>query len=98
MSKYVITFPGQGSQSIGMMDGLAHIPIIKQKVNNKNIWRRLTPKECFNLQGFPKYFKLPKKIPNGQLYKQAGNSVSVPLIQVLASLIKVSLLKPTVNQ
>jgi len=30
MSKYVITFPGQGSQSIGMMDGLAHIPIIKK--------------------------------------------------------------------
>ena len=30
MSKYVITFPGQGSQSIGMMDDLAHIPIIKK--------------------------------------------------------------------
>ena len=30
MKKYIITFPGQGSQSIGMMDGLAHIPIIKK--------------------------------------------------------------------
>ena len=44
MSKYVITFPGQGSQSIGMMDGLAHIPIIKKtfieasEILNKDFW------------------------------------------------------------
>jgi len=29
MSKYIITFPGQGSQSIGMMNSLSHIPIIQ---------------------------------------------------------------------
>lgn len=46
--------------------------------------RRLTPKECFNLQGFPKSFKLPEHIARGQLYKQAGNSVVVPLITKIA--------------
>jgi len=46
--------------------------------------RRLTPKECFNLQGFPKSFKLPKKLARGQLYKQAGNSVVVPMVELIA--------------
>lgn len=45
--------------------------------------RKLTPKECFNLQGFPKDFKLPD-ITKGQLYKQAGNSVVVPMVQKIA--------------
>ena len=44
MSKYIITFPGQGSQSIGMMNDLAHIPIIQKtfteasEVLNKDFW------------------------------------------------------------
>lgn len=46
--------------------------------------RRLTPKECFNLQGFPKDFKLPQDISRGQLYKQAGNSVVVPMVEIIA--------------
>ncbi len=43
--------------------------------------RKLTPRECFNLQGFPKNFKLPIDVPNTQLYKQAGNSVTVAMIK-----------------
>ena len=46
--------------------------------------RKLTPKETFNVQGYPKDFKLPKDVSNGQLYKQAGNSVVVPLIKRIA--------------
>lgn len=46
--------------------------------------RKLTPKECFNGQGYPKDFKLPSDISNGQLYKQAGNSVVVPVINRIA--------------
>lgn len=46
--------------------------------------RKLTPKECFNGQGYPESFKLPSDIANGQLYKQAGNSVVVPVIKKLA--------------
>ena len=54
-------------------------------------YRKLTPRECFNFQGFPKSFKLPKEMANSHLYKQAGNAVSVPLITVLAKAIKQSL-------
>lgn len=45
--------------------------------------RKLTPKECFNLQGFPEDFKLPDFAPS-HLYKQAGNSVVVPVIERIA--------------
>ena len=50
--------------------------------------RKLTPRECFNFQGFPKSFKLDDKLSNSALYKQAGNSVSIPLITLLAKAIK----------
>lgn len=46
--------------------------------------RKLTPKETFNVQGYPKEYKLPVNISNGQLYKQAGNSVVVPLVSRIA--------------
>lgn len=45
--------------------------------------RKLTPRECFNLQGFPKDFKLPDLAPS-HLYKQAGNSVVVTVIERIA--------------
>jgi DNA (cytosine-5)-methyltransferase 1 len=57
-----------------------NVPIIK---NHKGI-RKLTPKECFALQGFPKTFKLPKELRDTQLYHQAGNSVTVPLVERIA--------------
>lgn len=46
--------------------------------------RKLTPKETFNVQGYPKTFKIPEGVSNGQLYKQAGNSVVVPVIKRIA--------------
>jgi DNA (cytosine-5)-methyltransferase 1 len=49
--------------------------------------RKLTPRECFNLQGFPESFKLPETTADSHLYKQAGNSVTVPVIVKLASAI-----------
>ena len=54
--------------------------------------RKLTPRECFLLQGFPKDFKLPDNIANAHLYKQAGNSVSVTVIERIAFNIKLALL------
>ncbi len=53
--------------------------------------RKLTPKECFNFQGYN--IKFPKDVPNTQLYKQAGNSVTVPLIESIAKKINLSLNK-----
>lgn len=46
--------------------------------------RKLTPRECFNLQGFPGTFTLPSDCSDAQLYKQAGNAVPVYAIRRLA--------------
>lgn len=47
--------------------------------------RRLTPRECARLQGFPDTFKIP--VSDTQAYKQFGNSVVVPLIGSVAKLL-----------
>lgn len=52
--------------------------------NEKNP-RRLTPRECARLQGFPETFKIP--VSDTQAYKQFGNSVVVPLMENVAKLI-----------
>lgn len=46
--------------------------------------RKLTPRECARFQGFPDSFVLPKELPNSELYKQIGNSVSVPVVKAIA--------------
>ena len=46
--------------------------------------RKLTPRECFNFQGFPSDYKLPQ-ISDSSLYKLVGNAVSLPVVQLLAS-------------
>lgn len=46
--------------------------------------RKLTPRECFMLQGFPQDYKLPEKMASSHLYKQAGNSVTVTVIEKIA--------------
>ncbi len=45
--------------------------------------RKMTPHECFNAQGFPKDFKLAPQV-DSRLYKQAGNSVCVSVINRIA--------------
>ena len=56
--------------------------------------RKLSPKECLNFQGYPKEFDFPKGISTAAKYKQAGNSVVVPLIQKVCKQI-ISVLYPT---
>lgn len=48
--------------------------------------RKLTPRECWRLQGFPdwSFDKAQEVNSNSQLYKQAGNSVTVNVISVIA--------------
>ena len=48
--------------------------------------RKLTPRECWRLQGFPDWaFDRAKEVnSDSQLYKQAGNSVTVPVIADIA--------------
>jgi DNA (cytosine-5)-methyltransferase 1 len=53
--------------------------------------RRLTPRECARLQGFPNSFIIP--VSNNQAYKQFGNSVATPLIQAVGKNIVKELMK-----
>lgn len=48
--------------------------------------RKLTPKECLNFQGFPEKYTFPD-IAMSACYKQAGNSVTVPLITKVCKMI-----------
>ena len=45
--------------------------------------RKLSPRECLSFQGFPMSYKLPA-IGSSHLYKQAGNSVIVPVVTRIA--------------
>ena len=53
--------------------------LIPQKGKNP---RRLTPRECARLQGFPDTFRIP--VSDTQAYRQFGNAVAVPVIELLA--------------
>ncbi len=44
--------------------------------------RKLTPRECARLQGFPEEFIIP--VSDTQAYKQFGNSVAVPVVRAVA--------------
>ena len=54
--------------------------------------RRLTPRECARLMGFPEVFKIP--VSDTQAYKQFGNSVVVPVAQEIAKSVVRSLRRP----
>ncbi|MFA7309212.1 MAG: DNA cytosine methyltransferase [Patescibacteria group bacterium] len=66
-----------------MGTGGHNVPIIK---DSKGI-RKLTPLECFRIQGFPSSYTLPN-IADSCLYKQAGNSVTVTVIEAIARAMK----------
>lgn len=53
--------------------------LIEQKGKNP---RKLTPRECARLQGFPEDYIIP--VSDCRAYKQFGNSVAVPVIREIA--------------
>jgi DNA (cytosine-5)-methyltransferase 1 len=67
---------------------LAPVTHIKGKVNIEGI-RKMTPREWARLQGYPENFALT--VSDVHLYKQFGNSVSVPVITAIAKKIKIIL-------
>lgn len=71
-----------------MGTGGHNVPII---LDDKGI-RKLTPRECFNLQGFPIEYKLPS-MSASKLYSLAGNAVSVPVVELIANKIMELLIK-----
>lgn len=58
---------------------------IKGEINKEYI-RKLTPREWARLQGFPDDYILP--LADVHLYKQLGNSVTIPVIEAIAAKIK----------
>lgn len=58
-----------------------NVPLI---IDKKDI-RKMTPRECLRMQGFGDKFVIPKQLPDSAIYKQAGNSVSVPVIRAIAT-------------
>jgi len=59
--------------------------ILISRGRNKNP-RRLTPRECARLMGYPDTFRIP--VSNTQAYRQFGNSVVVPVIKEIARIMK----------
>ena len=53
--------------------------LIAQKKKNP---RKLTPRECASLMGFPKSFKI--EVSDNQAYRQFGNAVVVPVVKEIA--------------
>jgi DNA (cytosine-5)-methyltransferase 1 len=54
--------------------------------------RRLTPRECARLMGYPDSFKI--EVSDTQAYKQFGNSVVVPVVERIAKAIVATLRRP----
>ena len=63
-----------------MGTGGHNVPLIKDDYGI----RKLTPKECFLFQGYPKNYILPN-LANSKLYMQAGNSVTTTLIERISN-------------
>lgn len=64
--------------------------ILISRGSNKNP-RRLTPRECARLMGFPDSLIIP--VSNTQAYRQFGNSVVVPVINEIARIMKPHIMK-----
>ncbi len=84
---------GQGGQGERVYDTKGVSPVLSHNHNGRDALlesdlriRKLTPRECFRLQGFPdEYFDRAVEVnSNSQLYKQAGNSVTVNVIYEIA--------------
>ena len=54
--------------------------------------RRLTPRECARLMGFPDTFKIP--VSDTRAYKQFGNSVVVPVMEAVAKSMRDYIVEP----
>ena len=80
---------GMGREGNLLIDEREHSMIpethIKGSINKENI-RKMTPREWARLQGFPDSFRLP--LSDTHIYKQMGNSVTVPVIAAIAEKIK----------
>lgn len=84
----MFTLTGQDRHGvmISTPDGMAFYAIWYEKYQCYIAIRKLTPRECFRLQGWSdEYFNRAELVnSDSQLYKQAGNGVTVPVIYEIA--------------
>ena len=66
--------------------------ILIDQSKHKKRPRKLTPRECARLQGFPEEF-IVNAVSDVQIYKQFGNSVTVPVVEAVAKSVKKTLEK-----
>lgn len=78
-----------------MGTGGHNVPIIR---THDGQIRKLTPRETFNAQGYPRTYVLPSEMSNSALYKEAGNSVVIPVIKRIAEQIDAALSNEQDNQ
>lgn len=81
---------GKNGVVFTLMAGMGNWPNREPMIKDVKGIRRLTPHECFLLQGFPASFDLTG-IPEKSAYRQAGNSVCVPVVRQIAENIKAAL-------
>ena len=75
---------------VEMPEGFVVYAIWSEKYHCYLAMRKLTPKECFRLQGWSDdYFERAAMVcSDTQLYKQAGNGVTVPVVEAIGKAIK----------
>ena len=76
------------AQPVGNAGGFSYLYEVKT-MNNLRI-RKLTPKECYRLMGFDDidHDRAAAVVSNSQLYKQAGNSIVVPVLEEILKNLK----------
>lgn len=83
---------GMGRERNLIIDHREHsmVPVtrIKGSINTEDV-RKMTPREWARLQGYPDSYKLI--LSDTQLYRQLGNSVTVPVIKAIAQKVKKTL-------
>ncbi len=86
--KYLLAYEIRKSKCSFRYDGFSPTLTAKMGTGGNNVpvlvsdMRKFTTKECLMIQGFPKSFKIKEN--NSQSYKQIGNSVSVPVVKLVA--------------
>lgn len=87
--RYMLTYDPSGLvETLDTGSGGGHNPYIYIKLPNGDMAiRKITPKESFRLQGFPDemFDRAAFVNSDSQLYKQAGNAVTVPVVYEVAS-------------
>ena len=84
---HTILSPNGICTTLNTMSGGNREPKVGYKQNGEWVLRKLTPRECWRLQGFTdRQFDEAKNagVSDSQLYKQAGNAVTVPVIYNIA--------------